>query len=121
MVMMTTKRRDINQDSGETGESITQVRIRVTLDKSSNLAFFFIFVIIIIIIIRIIIIIMFIIHKDYCSHQKIEVGASSELFNNVQRKKCKECVFCRLESEETKDFEFGTKSIGFAEFYINPM
>ena len=50
----------INQDSGETGESITQVRIRVTLDKSSNLAFFFIIIIIIIIIIRIIIIIMFI-------------------------------------------------------------
>ena len=50
-------------------------------------------------------------NKDYCSHQKIEVGASSELFNNVQRKKRKERVFCRLESEETKDFEFGTKSI----------
>ena len=47
MVMMTTKRRDINQDSGETGESITQVRIRVTLDKSSNLAFFIIIIIII--------------------------------------------------------------------------
>ena len=60
-------------------------------------------------------------HKDYCSHQKIEVGASSELFNNVQRKKREERVFCRLESEETSNFELGTKSIGFVEFYINPM
>ena len=59
MVIITTKRRDINQDSGETGESITQVRIRVTLDKSSNLAFFFIFVIIFVIIIIIIMIIIF--------------------------------------------------------------
>ena len=61
MVMMTTKRRDINQDSGETGESITQVRMRVTLDKSSNLALFFIIIIFVTIIITIIIVVIIII------------------------------------------------------------